>query len=148
MESYYILRLGNDLRTKLIKIRTLLFEKSGQSCFCCLEPCIILGPCDPSSGVPFVSCPQLPICIDGNLHFKEGQLFLPIEREVLAPLRSELATDYPISGIYLGSEQVSVPIQSFTINSVSLAILSVERTEDITLWNVLSERHLDSGKES
>lgn len=98
--------------------------------------------------MPFVSCPQLPILIDGTLHFEEGQLFLPLERDVLAPLRNELATDYPISGIYLGSEQVSVPIQSFTINSVSLAMLSVERTEDLIFWNVLSERHLDSGKES
>lgn len=147
MESYYILRLGKDRRTKLANIRTLLFEKSGHSSFCCLEPCIILGPCDPSSVVPYVSCPQLPILIDGSLHFEEGQLFLPIERGVLAPLRNELATDYPISGIYLGSDHVSVPVESFTINSVSLAILTVERKKDLTLWNVLSERHLDSGKE-
>ena len=148
MDSYYILRLGKDLRTKVMKMRTQLFEKSGQSSFCCLEPCIILGPCDPTSEIPYVPCPRLPISVDGRLKYEHGQLFLPIEAEILKPLRLALATDYPISGIYLGTQQVSVPEENFVIKSVSLAILSVERKQDLTLWNVFSERHLDSDRES
>lgn len=148
MDSYYILRLGKDLRTKVMKIRTQLFEKSGQSSFCCLEPCIILGPCDPSSEIPCVPCPKLPIAVEGSLKYEHGQLFFPIEAEILKPLRLALATNYPISGIHLGTEQVSVPGETFVVKSVSLAILSVERKQDLTLWNVLSERHLDSDRAS
>lgn len=147
MESYYILRLGKELRTKLVKIRTALFEKSGQSSFCCLEPCIILGSCDAFAPLPHVPCPPLPIPVQGALQYKEGILFLPIERELLLPLRSALGTDYPVSGIYLGSDHVQLPMENFFVNSVSLAILTVERKADLTLWNVLSERHLERDKE-
>jgi len=136
MESYYILRLGKDLRTKLMKLRTQLFEISGKGSFCCLEPCIILGPCDCSSA------------IDGTLRYEEGQLFLPLDPTILSDIRTALGTEYPISGIHLGTDHVSVPSESFTIRSVSLAVLTVERREDLTLWNVLSERHLDSDREN
>ncbi len=148
MESYYILRLGKDLRTKLMKLRTQLFEISGKGSFCCLEPCIILGPCDCSSTLPFVPCPRLPITIDGTLRYEEGQLFLPLDPTILSDIRTALGTEYPISGIHLGTDHVSVPSESFTIRSVSLAVLTVERREDLTLWNVLSERHLDSDREN
>ncbi len=146
MESYYILRLGKDLRSKLAKKRERLFEKSGDSSFCCLEPCIILGPCDQANPIPYIHCPSLPFSSQAELRYEHGQLFLPIDAAILEPIRAAVGTEYPISGIHLGTQDVSVPMESFSINSISIAILTVERKEGLTLWNVFSERHLCSDK--
>lgn len=147
METYYILRLDKELRTRVQTFRQKLFEETGDSSFCSLEPCIILGPADEQQSIPYCPCPKLPLAVPAKPVYTDGQLYLPIADSVLAPLRSVLHTAYPASGLYLGLARTGTSFEPVLIRDLSVAHLHVEREQDLMLWNVSSEKHLDSGRD-
>lgn len=147
METYYILRLGKELRNKLICLRKELYGQGANYGVLALEPCIFLGPADANTKIPFVRCPKLPIQVSETPDFQQGHFFVPLLDAPLDELRASLNTNFFYDGIYLGNQMFDCIVQSISITDVSIALLSIHQEGTLVSWHVWSERHLDSGKE-
>jgi hypothetical protein len=144
MQRFFILRLDKDLRSSLHRARTLLYQSSGDPSFLSFEACIILGATDQTILPSWVDAPHLPI-YTGQPTYESGTLHLPINEELLRPLRLQCDTTWPTSGVYLGEADVPLEYQGVRIDYVSLAILSVEKIDALFRWHISQERTLYSG---
>ncbi len=146
MDTYYILRLGKELRRNLKLFRDSLYKQHGDPGFLTLEACIILGPADKQEALPFLDCPPLPLSTLDTTSYQYGHLHLPIPSTPFTQIREQLGTDYPYDGIYLGEIDTTFPVEPIIIKDVSLAILTIQREGELITWNVSLEKHLDSGR--
>ncbi|MGE4584110.1 MAG: hypothetical protein AB7C91_05640 [Sphaerochaeta sp.] len=145
MDTLYILRLPQQMRNTLTRVRNELYQNSGDSSFCSLEACIILGPVQAEPKTGWIDSPPLPLITEGSARFSHGMLFLPIAEQSLQAIRRQLETDYPISGIYLGKSEQPLVLEPLGIKDLSLARLSWETHANLVRWRIFSETHLDSG---
>jgi len=144
MQRFFILRLDKDLRAKLERERTLIYQENGDSSFFTFEPCIILGPVE--GPIPaFVPCPPLPL-VTGDDDRQQETLHLPVDPQALKEIRKACNTEWPTSGIYLGEGKTRRVVSGVTIKYLSFAILNVEKDDELFRWHISEERHLDSGK--
>ncbi len=74
------------------------------------------------------------------------QLFFPIENKFLQPLKDQLGVSYPITGIFLGSIEETIEATLPPVDDLRLALLEIKETEGLTLWRILSEKHLQTDK--
>ncbi|MGH0054428.1 MAG: hypothetical protein ACQ5SW_13645 [Sphaerochaetaceae bacterium] len=146
MEHFYILRLSKELRRNLKTYRDSLYAQYGHPDFLSLEPCIILGPTSEKEQTPFVDCPSLPLTTENKSSYHQGMLYLPIPDNPFARLREQLGTTYPFDGIYLGTKETTLTVDPIRITDVRLAILTIQRDEDLMLWEFSAEKHLDSDR--
>jgi len=146
MDSLYILRLPKELQRELGKLRSNLYAHHPDPSFLALEPCIMLGEAADGKTLGYLPCPELPLVSHGELQYANHHLYIPIDEALLAPLRNELGTSFPYSGIYLGEIDVQQKIEPVVIKDLWIAELSIQTEGDLKLWRVSSEKHLDSGK--
>ena len=146
MESLYILRLPKELQRELGKLRSELYALHPDPSFQALESCIILGKAKDGDSIGYVTCPKLPLVSLGELRYTDHHLYIPVDESALAPLRSELDTSYPYSGIHLGDIEVQHTMEPVVIRDLWIAMLTIQEEGDLKLWRVSSEKHLDSGK--
>ena len=147
MPVYYALLLPQQVRLKLNLIRRTLYSKSGNSSFRAQESCILLGETADTSLSKLVSCPPLPLPVQGIAAYAEQTLHFPVPEEALRQIREELGVSHSYSGIYLGDEKLEYEAEIPAINDLRLALVEVERQGNLTLWRTLSEKHLQRGKE-
>ncbi len=146
MESFYILRLAKELQRELNKLRNELYALCPDPSLFALEPCIILGKAGDGNSIGYVPCPKLPLLCLGELRYSDNHLYIPVEETALAPLRSELDTSFPYSGIYLADVEIQRTIEPIIIKDLWFALLTIQEEGALKLWRVSSEKHLDSGK--
>jgi hypothetical protein len=146
MQRFFILRLDKDLRAKLERERTRLYQENGSASFFTFEPCIILGPVE--GPVPsFVPCPPLPLHTQ-EARFEQGILHLPIEEDALQGIREACNTSWPTSGIYLGEADATSVMETLTIKHLRFAILNVRKDDELFRWHISEERYLDSDRDA
>jgi hypothetical protein len=68
--------------------------------------------------------PELPLVSHGELQYANHHLYIPIDEALLAPLRNELGTSFPYSGIYLGEIDVQQKIEPVVIKDLWIAVLA------------------------
>ncbi|WP_320130228.1 hypothetical protein [uncultured Sphaerochaeta sp.] len=146
MPSYFCLLLPEATRKVINQIRTELFRKSGSKSFRTLPPCIMLGETEKNSLPAGLDCPNLPLKIGKTSCFMHDQLFFPIENKFLQPLKDQLGVSYPITGIFLGSIEETIEATLPPVDDLRLALLEIKETEGLTLWRILSEKHLQTDK--
>ena len=144
MQRFFILRLDKDVRARVERERTRLYQESGDSSFFTFEACIILGPVQ--GPIPsYVPCPALPLEV-GRARWEQGTLHCPIDGNALAPIREACNTSWPTSGIYLGEANGESELEELTLRYLNFAILTVEKDGDLFRWHISQEIHLDSGR--
>lgn len=142
MSIYYALLLPQHVKLKVQDIRRTLFSKSGHSSFRAQESCILLGRTEDTSLTKKVTCPNLPLSVQGKTSFSDNTLFFPIEQKELALLRTELGVSHPYSGIYLGEVDTAYEADIPPLNNLRLALVEIQREGELTLWRTLSEKRL------
>jgi hypothetical protein len=147
MPNIYCLLLPQATRTAINHLRTGLFQKTGSPSFRTLPPCIILGKTENTFIPSGLHCPDLPLAVNPKAMFAEGQLFFPIEEQKIRSLQNQLGTSYPISGIFLGKQEQEIEQGIIPqVDDLRLALLEYKEAEGLTLWKILSEKHLQKDK--
>ncbi|HKM06536.1 MAG TPA: hypothetical protein VJ869_06055 [Sphaerochaeta sp.] len=146
MSIYYALLLPQHVRLKIQEIRKALFASCGHSSFRELESCILLGKTEDTTLAKGVSCPSLPLILEGKAVFASDTLFFPIEEKELLKIRTELGVSHPYSGIYLGKVNLETRTEIPPLNNLRLALIEVKKEGAIMFWRTLAEKRLQKDK--
>jgi hypothetical protein len=146
MSTYYALLLPQHMRLKIQEVRKALFFASGDSSFRAQESCILLGETEKSSLPRHVTCPPLPLTVQGKATYYENTLFFPVEQHELEKIRGELGVSHPYSGIYLGKVKREAEVHLPPLTNLRLALVEIQSRGDITLWRTLAEKRLQKDK--
>ena len=146
MSIYYALLLPQQVRLTVNDIRRVLFCKSGHFSFRAQESCILLGKTDDTTLAAKVTCPPLPMAVEGRAAYSHNTLFLPVQEKSLEQIRGELGVNHPYSGIYLGAVDLHHESDIPGLNDLRLALVEIQEEDGITLWRTLAEKRLQRGK--
>ena len=127
MSIYYALLLPQHVRLKIQEIRRILFCKSGHSSFRAQEGCILLGRTEDTTLTKHVTCPTMPLTVQGSAKFSEHTLYFPVEQIELDTLRTELGVSHPYSGIYLGGINMEYEGEIPPLNNLRLALVEIKK---------------------
>lgn len=147
MSTYYALLLPQHVRLTINEIRRVLFCRSGHISFRAQESCILLGRTEDTALTKKVTCPTLPLAVQGSATYAENTLFFPVEEKKLAQIRTELRINHPYSGIYLGQADISYEAEIPPLTNLRLALVEIQEKGEVTLWRTLAEKRLQKGKE-
>ncbi|MGB4407080.1 MAG: hypothetical protein WBI82_09515 [Sphaerochaeta sp.] len=146
MSTYYALLLPQHVRLKIQEVRRTLFYASGDSSFRAQESWILLGKTEDTTLSKQVTCPPMPLTVQGATVYSENTLFFPVEQHELDKIRGELGVSHPYSGIYLGKVKREAAVQLPPLTNLRLALVEIQEHGDITLWRTLAEKRLQRGK--
>ncbi len=146
MSIYYALLLPQHVRLTIQEIRRVLFCRSGHSSFRAQESCILLGETEDSTLTKDVTCPPLPLTVQGTTAYRSNTLFFPIEGKDLDQIRGELGVSHPYSGIYLGEVAMDYEATIPALKNLRLALVEIQREGEITRWRTLAEKRLQKGR--
>ncbi len=146
MSTYYALLLPQHVRHQINEIRRVLFSKSGDASFRARESCILLGRTEDTTLTKRVTCPTLPLKVQGLAEYAESSLFFAVKRQDLAQIRAELGVDHPYTGIYLGGVYVPYSAEIPPLHNLRLALVETREEGNIILWRTLAEKRLQKGK--
>ena len=142
MSIYYALLLPQHVRLKIQEIRRVLFCKSGHESFRAQDSCILLGKTEDTILTKQVTCPTLPLTVQGYATYSDNSLYFPVEQKELDLLRTELGISHPYSGIYLGEVNMEYLGEIPPLNNLRLALVEIQQEGEISLWRTLSEKRL------
>ncbi len=145
MSIYYALLLPQHVRLAINEARRVLFCSSGHVSFRAQQGCILLGETSDRALTKKVTCPTLPLAVQGKSTFANNTLFFPIEEKELEQIRAELGVSHPYSGIYLGELDISYEREIPEVNNLRLALVEILKEGEITLWRTLAEKRLQRG---
>ena len=146
MSIYYALLLPQHVRLTINEVRRVLFCKSGHFSFRAQESCILLGKTDDTALATNVSCPPLPMAVEGRTKYSDNTLFFPVQEKDLELIRCELGVDHPYSGIYLGDLDMHYESDIPELNNLRLALVDIQEEDGVTLWRTLAEKRLQKDK--
>ncbi len=146
MSIYYALLLPQHVRLTIQEIRRVLFCRSGHSSFRAQESCILLGETEDSTLTKDVTCPPLPLTVQGTTVYCCNTLFFPVEEKELDKIRGELGVNHPFSGIYLGEVDMDCEATIPALKNLRLALVEIQEEGGITRWRTLTEKRLQKDR--
>lgn len=146
MAMYYALIPPHQLQRQLFSLREELFQMTGDSSFSSLEPWIILGPTSDTYIRKGLTCPNLPLSVNGVASYESGTLLLPVPADELLLLRTQLQTTFPYCGVYLGQKKQDIERKLYPFDDVMVALVEIKKEGALTLWRVVAQKHLRSDR--
>jgi len=134
------------MRLKIQEVRRALFFATGHSSFRAQESWILLGETEDTILSKQVTCPPMPLTVQGTTVYSDNTLFFPVEQNELEKIRGELGVSHPYSGIYLGKVNGEAAVQLPPLTNLRLALVEIQEQGEITLWRTLAEKRLQRDK--